>query len=317
MTYPGGLTAQNFKTPASVETISPYAFAGNKYLQSVNLNAVKLVQGGAFSGCENLSAVTGNAVEWCDADSFAGTSWLKNFSGAFVALGSVLIQYQGAAQALDLSEYATIAPFAFMGYQSLTEVTLGNNNHTVGSFAFMDCDNLSKINIRKVNGIVYIGELTFGQNVEGRKIYVPQTLVNQYSVHEMWAPYVDALNVFEATVHFDSGGQGDFPDATVAYDSYLDSLPTPEREHYDFGGWYDNAAFAGDAVTTATRWLPTQAEITLYAKWTPTDYLIGYRPGGGVFADEAPHYYTVEQDVSFKIPTQGGYTFAGCIMTRL
>lgn len=39
------------------------------------------------------------------------------------------------------------------------------------------------------------------------------------------------------------------------------TLPTPKKENYDFGGWYDNPQFTGDAYTKADR------SVNLYAKW--------------------------------------------------
>ena len=42
------------------------------------------------------------------------------------------------------------------------------------------------------------------------------------------------------------------------------TLPTPEKEGYEFIGWYDNAATSGDALSDI---YTISTNITLYAKW--------------------------------------------------
>ncbi|MGN0149114.1 MAG: InlB B-repeat-containing protein, partial [Clostridia bacterium] len=54
-------------------------------------------------------------------------------------------------------------------------------------------------------------------------------------------------------------------------------LPTPTRDNYYFGGWYDNGDFEGTAVTAVTA--EDTGDKTYYAKWTeeePTEYLITF-----------------------------------------
>ena len=46
------------------------------------------------------------------------------------------------------------------------------------------------------------------------------------------------------------------------------TLPTPTRDYYDFGGWYSNGNFTGNAITTIEP-AATHADVELYAKWTP------------------------------------------------
>ena len=48
------------------------------------------------------------------------------------------------------------------------------------------------------------------------------------------------------------------------------TLDTPTRTGYDFGGWFDNADFTGDAITQIAK--GSTGDKTFYAKWTPTTY---------------------------------------------
>ena len=60
-----------------------------------------------------------------------------------------------------------------------------------------------------------------------------------------------------------------------------DPLPTAKRTHYTFEGWYTDAEFTTAAVAGAT----IDADITLYAKWTPKVYLTILHPQDGVLLD--------------------------------
>ncbi len=54
-------------------------------------------------------------------------------------------------------------------------------------------------------------------------------------------------------------------------------LPTPERNHYEFVGWY-TAASGGTWVSSSST---LSGDTKLYAHWTPTDYNIFFDPNGG------------------------------------
>ncbi len=58
-------------------------------------------------------------------------------------------------------------------------------------------------------------------------------------------------------------------------------LPTPTRQHYTFVGWYTDES----CTQTATAGATIDADITLYAKWTPKVYLTILHPQDGVLLD--------------------------------
>ena len=49
------------------------------------------------------------------------------------------------------------------------------------------------------------------------------------------------------------------------------TLLDPTKEEYNFGGWYDNSSFEGEAITVLSN---VTSDITLYALWTEYDYFI-------------------------------------------
>ena len=88
-----------------------------------------------------------------------------------------------------------------------------------------------------------------------------------------------------------------------SYDSAagLPDLPQPTKEKHQFGGWYNNSACTGDAVTAIAP--GTEGEVNLYAKWIAQGeiifYTITYICEGGTLPADAPTQY------------QGG---VGCIL---
>ena len=72
------------------------------------------------------------------------------------------------------------------------------------------------------------------------------------------------------------------------------TLDTPTRTGYDFGGWFDNADFTGDAIIQIAK--GTTGDKAFYAKWTPIVYTIGYDLAGGTVATANPTEYTIESE---------------------
>lgn len=85
-------------------------------------------------------------------------------------------------------------------------------------------------------------------------------------------------------------------------------LPVPEREHFSFGGWYDNAKFLGEATES----IPESAtgSLTYYAKWIPDEYKIVYYLDG-VKTEYELSAYKFGQDYDLPVPQKSGYNFSG------
>ena len=83
------------------------------------------------------------------------------------------------------------------------------------------------------------------------------------------------------------------PDSPMDYtvESPEITLPEPNRDHYDFAGWYTNDSFSGSVWTKIPH--GSLGNRTFYADWTPTSYAIVAQPypeaggtvsGGGTYA---------------------------------
>lgn len=123
---------------------------------------------------------------------------------------------------------------------------------------------------------------------------------------------VTTAKISNCTISFESNGGTRSSSITVAYNSYVNSLPTPTRDGYTFDGWYYDQYFNrmfnfNNRITQ---------NMTLYAKWTRSDYCRvtfnanGGRMTGGYTSDWVDIRYN---DTAYQPsdPTRTGYTFVG------
>lgn len=102
-------------------------------------------------------------------------------------------------------------------------------------------------------------------------------------------------------ISFNSNGGSEISSVIVLpYKNYdLDSLYIPTKENYLFAGWYSDEGLKKPAGNDSFA-----ADTTLYAKWVPEVYSIGYELGGGYFddTDRQPTEYTPIEAVTFINP---------------
>jgi uncharacterized repeat protein (TIGR02543 family) len=83
------------------------------------------------------------------------------------------------------------------------------------------------------------------------------------------------------------------------------TLDEPTMTGYDFGGWYDNAEFTGEAITKIAKGSTGNKEF--FAKWTAETYTITYHPGDGATFTTEKNSYTIEsEDITLDEPTTTG-----------
>lgn len=308
--YPEGKAETSYSVPTVVTEVAPFAFYGNNNLITLNLNNVRMIRQYALNECENLANIQAPNLNYVEIGAFDETKWLKSQTNDIVKLGYVLVLYQGTASELSIEDVTSIAPMAFANNKTLKTVTLNDGLVNIGDGAFYGCNNLGIVNICNDNNLVFVSNSSFANNAENRKIYVPQPLKNAYLSNELWGQYEEAIEVHQTNITFEAnGGDCDVTTGSVYYRDYL-TLPTPNKEGYFFNGWYDNPTLTGEALNEQTPWDSMSDEITLYAKWTPLEYLIAYNTNGGVL-EEVDEYYTIEEAVTFAIPTKAGYIFSG------
>lgn len=97
--------------------------------------------------------------------------------------------------------------------------------------------------------------------------------------------------------------------ATVPAGSVYD-LPSMQRGGWSFEGWYDNADFQGEALTSVT--VP-DTDTSYYAKWVQM-YLVVFDTDGGTLSADAAYVKggdNVLEALSSYLPVKDGLTFGG------
>ena len=111
-------------------------------------------------------------------------------------------------------------------------------------------------------------------------------------------------NEYNLTFNAD-GGNCDTIEKTAVYDEYV-TLPTANKEGYEFLGWYD-----GTTKITSGYW-KTDSDVDLIAKWELIPYRIIYTLNGGTNAAMNPENYNIiSESFSLEDPVREGYEFLG------
>ena len=140
-----------------------------------------------------------------------------------------------------------------------------------------------------------------------REFINPVTEITQGSTGDIRLYAKFSLIPYTITYELDGGTNGDNP-STYNVTTSTFTLQAPTKDGYTFDGWYRESEFI-NRVTRITQ--GTTGEITLYAKFTLTNYSITYVLNGGVNGNN-PSAYTIETDsFALSMPTKNGYHFDG------
>jgi len=183
---------------------------------------------------------------------------------------------------------------------SITYQLHGGSNDADNPFEYTIESNSISFNDASRTGYTFDGwftEETGGTQVTG----VPQGSHGDVEVHAHWIK-----NQYK--VDFESYDGSSVSSQLVYYKDSSVEPTDPTLNGYDFKGWYEDEDFA-------TKWDFTNEvteDITLYAKWVPTEYTIEYVLDNGTNDADNKTSYTIESDdIDLLNPTRDGYTFTG------
>lgn len=121
------------------------------------------------------------------------------------------------------------------------------------------------------------------------------------NIYAKWSPTVYNINYV-----LNGGENADNPYSYVRSDTDV-ILNAPVRAHYEFLGWFDSANERIDRIASGVF-----GDVTLYAKWSASEYAISYFLFGGMQNVANPSTYTVEDDdIILAHPVKTYYDFDG------
>lgn len=142
--------------------------------------------------------------------------------------------------------------------------------------------------------------VTINKDSTGDRSYIANWKANTYSV------------VFNS-----NGGSGTMPNQVHTYGSSLAlSQNKFTKTGYNFAGWNTKPDGSGTNYSdgqSVTNLSSTQsANVTLYAKWSVSNYSISYNLNGGINPSNAPISFNINSNaITLPTPTKTGHTFGG------
>ena len=319
-----------------IKTVGNNAFAGCIALTDLTIeNGVTEIGAFAFDKCTGLVS-----VELPDSVTLVGNGAFRHaealetvkLSKNMTAINNITFQYCESLKSVSLHSGITqIGNSAFSFCYGLEKLEILGNLTDIGNSAFYHCEKLNEIfYASKIGGNLGKTHYTFcraGLGGTGIRLTIAAGAVVPEGLFE---PFEEANRPKITEIVFEDGTEQVEYFAAYSNFTYLKKITIPhsvksipsgmlkgcaylalamEDEHYTFLAWYDNSAFAGDAVN------PTDyaGEVErLYAEWKLKQFTIilnrdnsdaGEVAGGGI--------YDYGETVTIKATTKERYTFIG------
>ncbi len=275
----------------NVTNIGENAFYNCSSLISVEIpNSVTSIGDGAFFGCNKLQSIS---IPFVGSSRTAiGTSSVFGYIFGYTrvpnfgeVVSNAIYQYYHdyyyyhyyiPSSLKEVIITGNVGENAFYNCSSLTSVTIGNSVTSIGYDAFYNCSSL--ISVTLGNSVISIGSSAFYGCSSLKTVYYKGTSEDWNKITINGSYNKDLTN---ATRYYNYGEQnytykfnvnGGQQVADIISNLAI-TLPTPTKENFYFGGWYDNAEFTGTAYFTTYY---NSFNTTLYAKWlTEEEYCDG------------------------------------------
>lgn len=287
---------------AGITAIGAHAFEGYEKISKIELpDSVTELGEYAFNHCSGVTSVrlSNNLTEIkATALSDLGTTSITLPDSLLYIRGKAFSLSNGSGLKGDLTipdNVQSIGEDAFVNNHGLTgNLTIGKSVKEIGGGAFSSCNFTGKLSvpgsvtkigkkafmsnkftsIQIANGVTSIGEYAFSgctsvHSIDLSSIAQATYGDNAFASMSTKLIYVDNLtqkSTVESTQGFTSSVFAITNGGTFAENATFEEgkLAIPEKTDYTFKGWYENAEFDGNAVTTA------ETGKTYYAKWELT-----------------------------------------------
>ena len=308
-----GLAFSHYRAILTNELVTNALIKDNKFIQyaaaSVYIDSVKLLKSAGHI------EIVENFFDW-PGDNFT------IFLGSSSIAANTLID-------INYNEFSGTEPMSGFTNRycpaTATVNFIGNKLHNVKGTVFEvrgtgASDRTTAFTVNVLNNIIAdtSSKLSFSGAVDNVKVdgnYIFQDVVWSNNTATVTNPAASAEGVLEGIkthkVEFvlDGGSTvANLPAEFVEGAKYPLNYATPTKEGYYFKGWYDNAEFTGEAVTS---YGAETADVKLYAKWELIPvYTITYDLDGGTCEGLVESTYE-KVDVKLPTPSKFGYVFLG------
>lgn len=273
--------------PEGVTKVEYNTFEMCNSLRSVTLpNSIVTIEESAFDHCSNLRSIElPSSVKEIGKKAFcsSGLEVLPNIQGvkvineqAFVGLNLTLVRIPEGVKKIDIN--------SFLGCSRLAQLTIPSSVDSIekGAFALAWSDVKAAPNYSVyflAGGDCVVDEKAFPakEKFQGStpKLYVKKGMKKTFEGKD-WVKYagfkVEEVGDDECLVTFDARGGAPQPDmAVVSKDGEVTAPNTPEKEGYEFLGWYDQEDMTKKYDFEKSK---VQKNITLVAKWGKKEFRV-------------------------------------------
>ena len=262
---------------------------------------------GSGTGSMANQTIAYNATAYLNLNTFTRTGytpdgWLTLVNNTWTYIAEGALYTMGAA---DVTLYANWIPNNYTvtfnvngGTGSMSNQTIANNassNLTTNAFIRTGYTFAGWNTLTNGTGTSYANGTSYTMGGANVTLYAQWTL-NNYTV---------TFNV--------NGGTGSMSNQTITYNASSNlTSNTFTRTYYTFAGWNTLADGTGTSYANATSYTMGEANVTLYAQWTPNNYTVSFiaNSGTGTMTDQSIAY-----DSSANLTSNGftrtDYTFDG------
>lgn len=273
--------------PEGVTKVEYNTFEMCNSLRSVTLpNSINTIEESAFEHCSNLRSIElPSSVKEIGKKAFcsSGLEVLPNIQGvkvinelAFVGLNLTLVRIPEGVKKIDIN--------SFMGCSRLAQLTIPSSVDSIekGAFALAWSDpqaapNYSVYFLAGEDCVVDKEAFPANEKFKGskHKLYVKEGKKTAFEGKD-WVKYagfdVEEVGDDKYLVSFDARGGAPQPDmALVLKDGKVSAPNTPEKEGYEFLGWYDQEDTTKKYDFGKSK---VQKNITLVAKWGKKEFRV-------------------------------------------
>ncbi len=299
------------KLPSTVQYIQSNAFYNCSALEKIELSeGLVAIYDYAFRYCASLTEITiPDSVTTIGGSAFYGCNSLERITVPFIGNSATqnrtllyIFGNKPAALKTVIITGGTDVPYqAFYGLSTIETVILPSSVTSIGYRAFYNCTSLK--NIELPSSLTTIGESAFSSTAL-KFVFIPASVTTMGSWafdylsgavvcveaeaipsgwSSNWIPSgtqnTVILGAKKQSYSFESNGGTQYDGI---YDYVISEIPMPKKDGYLFTGWFDNAAFEGEPITSSVYY--SADKTTLYARWMTEDEYKAFCNGGSVFS---------------------------------
>ncbi len=302
---------QSIVIPDSVTSLGSYAFYNCQALKSASIGeATDVISSFAFAQCPNLERVTLTGTTSIDTAAFYNCTSLHDLD-----LGTGLRTITSST-GWDGRNYGK---GAFQNCTALTALTFPSRVTSIASNAFNGCTGVVYVyfcdKLQTIENSAFVGcsavTDVFYEGTASEWGYVSVGTGNDPITNATM--HYGATPVVTYTVFYHANGGTDAPAAQLKIGGTALTLSeqVPTREKCSFAGWATTPGATTAQYQPGARFT-TDANTTLYAVWTKSEYTISYNGNGGSgIPNQQIKIPGTPLKLSTQIPRRTGYAFVG------